>query len=67
MSEGRKTAAKSHESDNAQFTTRPTITTHIVSVKVRHAGIEQSVKAKVVATGSQTQTTEPDFIVSPIL
>ena len=57
---------KAYRTRNAQLTTHLTIAEHIVSVKVRHSGIEQSAKARVVVTGAQAQTTEPDFTVSPI-
>jgi PKD repeat protein len=57
---------KANRSGNAQLTTRLSITEHIVSVKVRRTGIEQTARAKVVVTGAETQTTEPDFTVRPL-
>lgn len=57
---------KAYRTGNAQFTTRLTVAEHTVSVRVRRAGIEQTVKARVKVTGAQTQTTEPDFTVSPL-
>ncbi len=57
---------KAYRTGNAQFTTRLAIAEHVVSVKVRHLGIEQTAKARVVVTGAQTQTTEPDFTISPL-
>jgi len=58
--------SKPYATRNAQFTTPLEIREHEVSVKVRHSGIEQTAKARVIVTGALTQTTEPDFTVSPL-
>lgn len=57
---------KSYRTGNAQFTTRLLVKEHRISVRVKRAGIEQTAKARVIVTGGQTQTTEPDFTVTPL-
>ena len=55
-----------YRTGNAQFTQRLAIGRHNVSVRVRDATIEQTVKARVLVTAGQKQTTEPDFTVLPV-
>ena len=55
-----------YRTGNAQFTQRLAIGEHSVSVRVRRATIEQTVKARVLVTAGQKQTTEPDFTVLPV-
>ncbi len=57
---------KAYHTGNAQFTSRVAVGDHMVGVRVRNLGSQQTIKARVVVTGTQTQTTEPNFTVFPL-
>ncbi len=57
---------KAYHTGNAQFTSRVAVGDHMVGVTVRNHGSQQTIKARVVVTGTQTQTTEPNFTVFPL-
>ncbi len=57
---------KAYRTGNAQFTARLSISNHVVSVRVRRVGIQQTAKARVTVTGGQTHTTEPNFTIQQL-
>ncbi len=57
---------KAYRTGNAQFTTRLSLSEHLISVRVHRRGIEQTARARVLVTGGRTQTVAPDLTILPL-